>query len=88
VAVGIDLGTTFSCVAFVRDGHPIVIPDKGRAEKTIPSMVGFDEDGVNVGHLAQLTFESDPASTVFGKIEDLVSTTYSIPPCKPKSMLC
>ncbi|MFL2936112.1 MAG: molecular chaperone DnaK [Myxococcota bacterium] len=51
--IGIDLGTTNSCVAVVEDGHPVVIPTAG-GYKTTPSVFGIAEDGKRlVGHLAK-----------------------------------
>jgi molecular chaperone DnaK len=41
--IGIDLGTTFSAVSIVRDGHPEILP-KG-SERIIPSIVGLAPDG-------------------------------------------
>ena len=42
--IGIDLGTTNSCVAIVEDGVPTVIPNRG-GYKTTPSMVAVTEAG-------------------------------------------
>ncbi len=42
--IGIDLGTTNSCVAVVEDGTPTVIPNRG-GYKTMPSMVAVAENG-------------------------------------------
>src|SRR3569623_959907 len=51
--IGIDLGTTNSCVAIVEDGTPSVIPNRG-GYKTTPSMVAIAENGKRlVGHIAK-----------------------------------
>src|ERR1700741_5432935 len=51
--IGIDLGTTNSCVAIVEDGTPVVIPNRG-GYKTTPSMVAIAENGKRlVGHIAK-----------------------------------
>ena len=51
--IGIDLGTTNSCVAIVENGMPTVIPNRG-GYKTTPSMVAVTEAGKRlVGHIAK-----------------------------------
>ena len=51
--IGIDLGTTNSCVAVVENGEPIVIPNAEGA-RTTPSVVGFTESGERlVGQVAK-----------------------------------
>jgi molecular chaperone DnaK len=53
IAVGIDLGTSYSCVAVVRDGAPAVLPNE-HGERTHASVVSFHEDGtVVVGNTAK-----------------------------------
>lgn len=48
-AVGIDLGTTYSCIAYLNEhGEPITIPNKD-GELSTPSVVLFDDDNVIVG---------------------------------------
>jgi len=51
--IGIDLGTTNSCVAVVENGQPVVVPNAG-GYKTTPSMFAIAQDGKRlVGHLAK-----------------------------------
>ena len=55
IAVGIDLGTSYSCVAVVQDGQPLVIPNEW-GESTHASCVSFLDDGtVLVGNAAKYT---------------------------------
>ena len=42
--IGIDLGTTNSCVTVIENGQPTVIPNSG-GYKTTPSMFGISQDG-------------------------------------------
>ncbi len=63
--IGIDLGTTNSCVAILENGEPKVIPnpDGGR---TTPSVVAFTKDGEElVGTLAKRQQVLNPESTIF-----------------------
>ena len=63
VIVGIDLGTTNSAVAFVRDGLPEIIPIDG--QPTMPSCVGIDPNGkLIVGQAARNMLIASPESTV------------------------
>jgi molecular chaperone HscA len=64
LAVGIDLGTTNSLVATVRNSVPVVLNDeKGRA--LLPSVVRYLADGTTVvGHAAQAAQSQDPRNTV------------------------
>jgi molecular chaperone DnaK len=64
VAVGIDLGTSNSCVAVVRDGEPVVLADN-RGRKTQPSVVAYGHGGkVIVGHRARRNLIYAPQNTV------------------------
>ena len=62
--IGIDLGTTNSCVAVMEGGKPVVIPnDKGF--RTTPSVVGFKKDGERlVGLDAKRQAVANPEHTV------------------------
>jgi molecular chaperone DnaK len=63
--IGIDLGTTFSCVAHLEGGRPVVIPNiEGQA--TTPSVVSFTSSGEKlVGNLALRQAITNPEKTVF-----------------------
>ena len=64
--VGIDLGTTNSLVAWVRDGEPTVIPDPASGEVLLPSVVSVDDHGnVHVGREAQRRLLTDAGHTVY-----------------------
>jgi molecular chaperone DnaK len=63
--VGIDLGTTNSLVAYVKDGVPVVIRD-GAGDALVPSVVSIDDDGtIIVGREAQRRLLSAPSRTVY-----------------------
>src|SRR6201993_4146902 len=63
--IGIDLGTTNSCVAVMEGGEPVVIPNS-EGSRTTPSMVGFTEAGERlVGQIAKRQAITNPMNTVF-----------------------
>jgi molecular chaperone DnaK len=63
--IGIDLGTTNSCVAIVEDGTPAVIPNRG-GYKTTPSMVAIAENGKRLcGHIAKRQAITNAENTVY-----------------------
>ena len=64
VALGIDLGTSNSCVAAVVDGRPQVLAN-AYGERTTASVVAFAEDGsINVGNQAKARIILDPRHTI------------------------
>ena len=63
--VGIDLGTTNSLVAYVRDGVPLVVRDS-QGDALVPSVVFLAPDGtIHVGREAARRLQTDPARTVY-----------------------
>ncbi len=63
--IGIDLGTTNSCVAVLEGGQPIVI-SSSEGGRTTPSMVGFGKAGDRlVGQLAKRQAVTNAENTVF-----------------------
>src|ERR1700733_7220892 len=62
--VGIDLGTTNSCVAFVDQDKPVVIPNQ-EGSRTTPSIVAFAEGGERlVGQIAKRQALTNPENTI------------------------
>ena len=62
--IGIDLGTTNSCVAVMEGGEPVVIPN-AEGSRTTPSIVAFSKDGERlVGQIAKRQAVTNPERTV------------------------
>src|SRR5258707_6392934 len=79
--IGIDLGTTNSCVAIVEDGTPSVIPNRG-GYKTTPSMVAIAENGKRlVGHIAKRQAVTNAENTVYAA-KRLIGRKWSSPQVK------
>lgn len=62
--IGIDLGTTNSCVAVMEGGEAKIIPNK-EGSRTTPSVVAFTPDGRLVGQLAKRQSVTNPTNTVY-----------------------
>ena len=63
--IGIDLGTTNSCVAVLEGGEPKVIANEEGA-RTTPSVVGFSKSGERlVGQVAKRQAITNPENTIF-----------------------
>jgi molecular chaperone DnaK len=79
--IGIDLGTTNSCVAIVEAGTPTVIPNRG-GYKTTPSMVAVTEAGKRlVGHIAKRQAITNAEYTV-SAAKRLIGRKWSSPQVK------
>jgi len=62
--IGIDLGTTNSCVAVMEGGEPVVIPNS-EGNRTTPSVVAFSKDGERlVGQIAKRQAVTNPDHTI------------------------
>jgi len=73
--IGIDLGTTFSCVAVMEAGEPKVIPS-AEGGRTTPSVVAISKDGERlVGQVARRQAITNPENTIFS-IKRLMGRKY------------
>ena len=86
--IGIDLGTTNSCVAVLEGGEPVVIPN-AEGQRTTPSMVAFAKSGERlVGAPAKRQAVTNPENTIFsikrfmGRMFDEVKTETDEVPYK------
>ncbi|HEY5593885.1 MAG TPA: molecular chaperone DnaK, partial [Nitrospiria bacterium] len=76
--IGIDLGTTFSCVAIMSGGDPVVIPN-AEGSRITPSVVGFTDKGEQlVGQIARRQAITNPENTIFS-IKRLIGRKFSSP---------
>ena len=76
--IGIDLGTTNSCVAVMEGGVPQVIPNQEGA-RTTPSIVGFTAKGERlVGSIAKRQALTNPKNTVYA-VKRLIGRKYESP---------
>lgn len=72
--IGIDLGTTNSCVAVLEGGEPVVIPN-AEGGRTTPSVIGFAKDGERlVGQVAKRQAVANPDRTVISIKRKMGST--------------
>ena len=73
--IGIDLGTTNSCVAIMEGGEPVVIANS-EGKRTTPSIVGFAKDGDRkVGDPAKRQAVTNPEKTIYS-IKRFMGSTY------------
>ncbi|HEN20561.1 MAG TPA: molecular chaperone DnaK, partial [Desulfobacteraceae bacterium] len=76
--IGIDLGTTNSCVAIMEGGDPVVIANT-EGSRTTPSTVAFTESGERlVGQTAKRQAITNPENTVFG-VKRLIGRKFDSP---------
>ena len=74
--LGIDLGTTNSCMAVMENGKPVVIPN-AEGSRTTPSVVAFTKSGERlVGAMAKRQAVTNPSQTVFS-IKRFMGRKYS-----------
>ncbi len=76
-AIGIDLGTTNSCVAVIEGGEPVVIANV-EGNRTTPSVVGFSKTGERlVGQVAKRQAVQNPTRTI-SSIKREMGTNYKV----------
>lgn len=73
--IGIDLGTTNSCVAVMDGGKPRVIENL-EGDRTTPSIVAYTDDEVLVGQPAKRQAVTNPANTLYA-VKRLIGRTFS-----------
>jgi len=77
IAIGIDLGTTNSCVSIWKDGAVEIIPNT-QGERTTPSYVGFSGNERLVGAPAKKSSSRNPKNTIFDA-KRLIGLKFSDP---------
>jgi molecular chaperone DnaK len=76
--IGIDLGTTNSCVAIMESGDPVVIANS-EGSRTTPSVVAFTDSGERlVGQIAHRQAITNPENTIFA-VKRLIGRRYEDP---------
>ncbi|MBB42592.1 MAG: molecular chaperone DnaK [Rhodospirillaceae bacterium] len=79
--IGIDLGTTNSCIAIMEGSEPRVV-ENSEGARTTPSMVAFSEDGERlVGQSAKRQAVTNPENTLFA-VKRLIGRTFDDPMTK------
>lgn len=76
VIIGIDLGTTNSCVAVVEGGEPIVITN-AEGKRTTPSVVGFSDKDRKIGDPAKRQAVTNPKNTIYS-IKRFIGKDFSV----------
>src|ERR1700724_2071259 len=77
--IGIDLGTTNSCVA-VMEGKQAKVIENAEGGRTTPSMIAFGKDGeILVGQPAKRQAVTNPENTIFA-IKRLIGRRFDDPP--------
>lgn len=76
LVVGIDLGTTNSLVAYIKDGKPFAVKGLGLQSTLVPSVIHFAEAGsIVVGEIAKSKLIEDPQNTIYS-VKRLMGKSY------------
>ncbi|MFT7453187.1 MAG: molecular chaperone HscA [Patescibacteria group bacterium] len=76
IIVGIDLGTTNSLVAYIKDEKPVVVYDDAGKSALVPSIIHFDENNkVVVGEAARKKLVEQPSRTIYS-VKRLMGKSY------------
>jgi molecular chaperone DnaK len=73
--IGIDLGTTNSCVAVLEGGKPRVV-ENAEGDRTTPSIIAYTDDEILVGQPAKRQSVTNPTNTVFA-VKRLIGRKFS-----------
>ena len=74
--IGIDLGTTNSLVAYVKEGQPVAVKDKKKQRTLVPSIIHFANTGeIIVGEEARDKLIEDPQHTIYS-VKRLMGKSY------------
>jgi len=73
--IGIDLGTTNSCVSVIEGGDPVVVVNS-EGNRTTPSIVSFDKGDVKVGAPAKRVSVTNPENTIYS-VKRFIGQRYS-----------
>jgi len=85
--IGIDLGTTNSCVVVLEGGNPKVI-ENAEGDRTTPSIVAYTEDGeILVGQSAKRQAVTNPTNTLFA-VKRLIGRPSTMASCRKISAWC
>lgn len=82
IILGIDLGTTNSCVAVMENGQPVVLENQN-GSRTTPSVVAWTSNGIIVGQHAKNQAMANPKNTIFASKRLIGQTKASVSKYEP-----